>query len=75
MIKNLSKMGEKNINMPEKNINMPEIGAKKEVFYDKYCEKCQFSTKNEDEWPCFPCLKQPYNYDSHRPIKFVPAKK
>lgn len=43
----------------------------KEVFFDKYCEDCSHYNKPESEFPCSECLKNGYNWDSHKPKMFV----
>lgn len=55
----------------------------KEVFFQKYCPKCEHWEVDEDHMgpkdPCWDCLDTPYNIDSHKPINFkeadVPEKK
>ena len=42
----------------------------KEVRFDEYCKKCVHYEKRESEDPCFDCLDQGWNYDSHKPILF-----
>ena len=48
------------------------VGDKKEVYYDKYCPTCQFKDESEDdpEKPCWDCLDQPVNQDSHKPVNW-----
>lgn len=44
----------------------------KEVYYYLYCEHCKFydkSKENSDE--CNDCLNHPYNYNSHKPTRFI----
>lgn len=40
----------------------------KEVRFDTYCPLCKHYEKNEAEDPCFDCLNQGWNEDSHQPI-------
>lgn len=47
----------------------------KEVYFDKYCDKCEFKKCKEDETPCDECLENPVNIYSHKPVKFVEKKK
>lgn len=42
----------------------------KEVYFDEYCHKCQHEEKKESEDPCYDCLGQGYNVDSHKPVNF-----
>lgn len=42
----------------------------KEVRFDIYCEKCVNCEKSEAEDPCWDCLNQGWNEDTHRPIHF-----
>lgn len=42
----------------------------KEVDFHKYCKKCKHQKKSESEDPCWDCLDQPVNEDSHKPIYF-----
>lgn len=44
--------------------------AIKEVMFDKYCPLCEDYDKSEDEDPCYDCLNQGWNEDSHKPIMF-----
>lgn len=47
----------------------------KEVRFDHYCKTCQHYNKREDEDPCYECLDQGWNEDSHRPINYKEADK
>jgi len=42
--------------------------AIKIVEFDKWCPKCKFWENREDEDPCWDCLNQGWNEDSHCPI-------
>ena len=42
----------------------------KEVYFDEYCKLCKHLSKNEYEYPCNKCLEEPYNLNSHKPVKF-----
>lgn len=44
--------------------------AIKIVEFDKWCYKCNYFEKREDEDPCCDCLNQGWNEDSHKPIRF-----
>ena len=49
--------------------------AEKEVYFDKYCELCKHKDKPESDSPCWECLDEPVNDDSHKPLYFKEAKK
>jgi len=42
----------------------------KEVFFDIYCKRCVHWDKAESEDPCYDCLDEPVNEDSHKPLYF-----
>lgn len=42
----------------------------KEVRFDVYCKTCKNYEKRESEDPCFDCLNQGWNEDSHKPIYY-----
>lgn len=44
----------------------------KEVDFFKYCGKCEHNSTDEfdPDSPCYDCLAQGWNTDSHKPIKF-----
>lgn len=44
--------------------------ATKEVRFDEYCKLCKNYEKSESEDPCWDCLNQGWNDDSHKPIRF-----
>ena len=43
----------------------------KEVRFDLYCKECVNYEKGEEEDPCWDCLNQGWNEDTHRPIHFA----
>lgn len=45
--------------------------AIKEVRFDIYCKQCRYYNKSEAEDPCWDCLNEGQNYDSHKPIRFA----
>ena len=53
------------------------IGDNKEVYYDKYCPKCEHKDVSESDpnGKCWDCLDQPFNQDSHKPINFKETEK
>lgn len=48
------------------------IGDKKEVYFNKYCPKCENKNVSADDpnGPCWDCLAEPAVVDSHKPINF-----
>ena len=44
--------------------------ATKEVRFDLYCHSCKHFEKSEREDPCWDCLDQGWNDDSHKPINY-----
>ena len=47
-----------------------DLDERKEVYFDKYCNKCVACDKTADEEPCCDCLEEPVNLYSHKPVKF-----
>lgn len=45
--------------------------ATKEVYFDEYCPTCKHYEKSESEDPCYDCLEDGWNEDSHKPTKWV----
>lgn len=46
----------------------------KEVYFDKYCASCVHSDTLESEDPCFECLDEPVNVESHKPVNWKERK-
>ena len=46
--------------------------ATKEVYFNLYCYKCEHKDKDENDpsVPCYDCLAEPANEDSHKPLYF-----
>lgn len=44
--------------------------ADKEVYFDLYCKLCKHELLSEDDDPCYDCLHNPSNIDSHKPVYF-----
>ena len=42
----------------------------KEVYFNEYCPKCKNYEKSESDDPCWDCLDEPFNVDSHKPLFF-----
>lgn len=40
------------------------------VKFDEYCKTCKHFEKGENEDPCWDCLCNPVNIDSHKPTKW-----
>ena len=35
-----------------------------------YCKNCQYWTTKEEDEPCFECLANPVNLNSHKPVNY-----
>jgi hypothetical protein len=44
----------------------------KEVYFDQYCKTCAHKDVKEKDDPCFDCLQEPSNLNSHKPVKYEP---
>lgn len=42
----------------------------KEVFFNEYCASCKHFGVAEDTKPCYECLAEPANSESHKPVKW-----
>lgn len=40
------------------------------VDFQKYCNMCEYRSKSESEDPCWECLTNPVNTDSHKPVNY-----
>ena len=49
--------------------------ATKEVRFDLYCKNCKHFEKDEAEDPCYMCMNQEWNDDSHKPIYYEEKEK
>lgn len=47
----------------------------KEVFFFQWCTKCKYDKQPEDEDPCWDCLNEPMNIESHKPVHFKEKEK
>ena len=45
-------------------------GMYKEVYFDQYCKTCEHKDLPESEDPCFDCLEEPTNFESHKPVHY-----
>ena len=45
-------------------------GDLKIVEYEKWCPTCKHLNEPEEEEPCYECLTEPANVDSHKPINW-----
>ena len=42
----------------------------KEVHFNEYCKTCISKDTDESEDPCYECLAEPVNMNSHKPIRY-----
>lgn len=42
----------------------------KEVYFDEYCPKCIHKDNEETDDPCWDCLREATNVNSHKPVYF-----
>lgn len=42
----------------------------REVRFDVYCQDCKYFERREDQDPCWDCLNQGWNWDSHKPVYY-----
>ena len=42
----------------------------KEVYFGEYCKTCKYEKLSEQDDPCYDCLNNPINEDSHKPIRW-----
>lgn len=42
----------------------------KEIYFYQYCPTCLYKDKTEADDPCWDCLNEPVNEDSHKPVKY-----
>lgn len=47
----------------------------KEVYFHEYCPKCKHKDLGEFADPCFDCLAEPTNVNSHKPVYFEEVSK
>lgn len=47
----------------------------KEVYFDKYCKKCEHQDLSDYEDPCGECLEHPVNLYTHKPVNFEEKKR
>lgn len=47
-----------------------ESNDMKEVYFDKYCQTCEYKDLEESEEPCNECLTETVNLYSHKPVKW-----
>ena len=48
----------------------------REVYYHKYCPNCKHYEDDESDpnSPCWDCMNESFNIDSHKPVKFEEKK-
>lgn len=53
------------------------MNHQKEVYFAEWCKKCKYYKADEEhlnpDHPCWECLDEPVNIDSHKPIRFEQA--
>ena len=42
----------------------------KEVYFNQYCESCEYKDIKDVLEPCNECLDNPINFQSHKPVKY-----
>lgn len=42
----------------------------KEVYFGDYCKTCKHEKVSEQDDPCYDCLNNPINEDSHEPVRW-----
>lgn len=47
----------------------------KEVYFDKFCKKCEYEKTENTKEPCDECLENPVNLYSHKPVNWKEKKK
>lgn len=47
-----------------------DLQAYKEVYFDQYCKKCKHEKVACIDEPCYECLNEPTNLNTHRPVKY-----
>ena len=43
------------------------------VYFENWCEKCQYAELEESEDPCNECLNESMNEDSRKPVNWQEA--
>lgn len=55
------------------------MNNEKEVYFAEWCKKCKYYKADEEhlnpDHPCWECLDEPVNIDSHKPVRFEKAGK
>lgn len=44
--------------------------AYKIVYFGEYCKTCKHKEVKEEDDPCYDCLHEPVNLNSHKPVKY-----
>lgn len=49
----------------------------KEVYFGQYCQTCKHEADDENDTssPCYDCLHEPVNLQSHKPVNWEAKKK
>lgn len=61
---------EEEAELVRRSMYLMDLDERKEVYFDKYCEKCKYKDLKEAKDPCHECLSNPVNLYSHKPINF-----
>lgn len=54
---------------------MEDPNNKKEVYFADWCKTCKYGHLEEYKEPCEECISQPWNENSHKPIKYKEAER
>lgn len=46
------------------------LQKEKIIEFEKWCKKCVYFSKHEEDEPCCDCLEEPVNMNSHKPVMF-----
>lgn len=49
---------------------MEHIEGTREVDFNRYCKTCAHKDVKEKDDPCFDCLQEPMNQNSHKPVRY-----
>lgn len=47
----------------------------KEVYFGQYCSSCIHKDLKESQEPCYDCLNNPVNANSHKPLRYKEKEK
>lgn len=49
--------------------------AYKEVYFHEYCKTCKYEKTKDTDEPCYECLGESLNWNTHRPVKYEKKEK